>query len=220
MREFLEKNARLFDFAYSIVNIQEVQKFVDPNAFDHVENILSPQESQRYRRFKSSKRMVEFWAGRFAAKKAYSQICNRNESDLYEIHVGHKDTGAPFIEEQPELVVSISHSFDYAVALIARSPIGLDIEKIEKRPPSLVTYFCHPEEKLVYHQNSDLQRQNELLTTWWTRKEAIAKYTKLGGRMPFKKMNTIPDIYEHDDPPARIRLLSEIDGGYAMTIAV
>jgi phosphopantetheinyl transferase len=45
--------------------------------------------------------------------------------------------GAPFIAEHPELTLSLSHSHDYAVAVIAHDAIGIDIEKIEPRPLAL-----------------------------------------------------------------------------------
>ena len=74
-----------------------------------------------------------------------------------------------------------------------------------------------PKKELVA---SIMEVQDELLTTWWTRKEAIAKYTKLGGEMIFRDMNTIDDNFVVGKPPAQIQLVSNVDDGYALTIAV
>ncbi len=219
MNLFIEKYARPLDYAYGIIQTRDVKKRIEADDLAYVKSILSPEEFDRFQRFSRTKRKAEFCAGRFAVKDAMHQLFENVIFD--KTTIARRANGSPFILERPEWFVSISHSFDYAVALVARHPVGIDIEKIEKRPAVLVSYFCHPKEKWIYDLNSTHpQRQNELVTTWWTRKEAISKYTTLGGRMPFNRMNTIPDVYENDDPVARIRLYSSSDSDYAVTIAV
>lgn len=220
MKEFLLKNARQHDYTFGIVRVHDCQKYIESERAA-LPALLSPQELQYVERAHSDKRKVEFIAGRLAAKNAVRHMFGYEMAPYNRINISKKEDGVPVIDDYPECVVTISHSFDYAIALLAKRPIGLDVEKIERRPPALVSYFCHPEEKKVYRQfQHDLSRQDELLTTWWTRKEAISKYTRLGGRMLFNAMNTNTDTVVAGEPPKNIKLISEIDDGYAVTIAI
>lgn len=220
MKDFLLKNAKQHNYTFGVVNIPACEKYVqDKNG--SLASLLSPQELLYVARAQTLKRKSEFIAGRLAAKKAAQFMFDYEPENYHLLNITKKEDGAPVIDSHPECVVTISHSHDYAIALLAKRPIGLDVEKIEYRPPALVTYFCHPEEKKIYHQfKNNLERQNELLTTWWTRKEAISKYTQLGGRMLFSSMNTNEDNFVTGKPPQHIQLISEIDNGYAVTIAV
>ncbi len=220
MKEFLLKNARQHDYTFGIVRVPDCQKYIEDEK-SALASLLSPQELNYLEQAHSDKRKVEFIAGRLAAKNAVRHMFGYEQEQYNRINISKKEDGVPVIDNHGECVVTISHSFDYAIALLARKPIGLDVEKIERRPPALVSYFCHPEEKKVYHQfQHDLTRQDELLTTWWTRKEAISKYTQLGGRMLFNAMNTNNDTFVTGEPPQNIQLISEIDDGYAVTIAI
>ena len=64
------------------------------------------------------------------------------------------------------------------------------------------------------------KQKDELVTTWWTRKEAVAKYTQLGGKMNFRQMNTNDDVLYAGDPAEEIHLISDVSNGYAVSIAV
>ncbi len=220
MKDFLLKNAKQHHYTFGIVRVPDCQKYIEDEKSALV-SLLSPQELSYLERAHSDKRKVEFIAGRLAAKNAARHMFGYDPAQFSSINISKKEDGAPVIDSHPECVVTISHSIEYAIALLANRPIGLDVEKIERRPPALVSYFCHPEEKKIYHQfRHDLIRQDELLTTWWTRKEAISKYTQLGGRMLFNSMNTNNDTFVTGEPPQNIKLISEIDNGYAVTIAV
>ncbi len=178
-------------------------------------------ELERLAQKNLDKRITEFAGGRLAAKRAFCRMYGYDETKLDDIWVRNEETGAPSIHKHPKCVVTISHSYDVAVALVAEFPIGIDVEKAESRPAALLKYYYHPEEKKAYQAWAhDPKQQEELVTLWWTRKEAISKYLTLGSRMILRKMNTIPDIYVHENPPAEIRLISELVNGYAVTIAV
>lgn len=220
MKDFFDKYAEQYEFKYGIVRINDCRQYVDGHDSVRRENILSPAEEDYVRKSQSAKRKLEFVAGRLAAKTALCQWFDGDFQNLADITIVKKADGAPHFADCPECVISISHSVDFAVALLAKRPIGLDIEKIEWRPPALIRYFCHPAEKRIYEQQAEKNQADELVTTWWTRKEAISKYTQLGGRMLFRDMDTSRDSYVQHHPPASIRLISEVQDGYVVTIAV
>jgi phosphopantetheinyl transferase (holo-ACP synthase) len=102
------------------------------------------------------------------------------------------------------------------VAVIAPFKIGIDVEKVESRPDALAHYFCSHEE-LVALENEP-RRKDELLTFFWSRKEAISKFLQLGGKMNFKQISTVKD--EMEISQQKIRLMSGMCDGYWVSIAV
>ena len=88
-----------------------------------INRILSSEERSIFDSFGNEKRKVEFLAGRFAAKEAYSKLYKRFETSLLftEVKVLKDEFGAPYIVSKyhPEdsIQVSISHSENYAVAI-------------------------------------------------------------------------------------------------------
>jgi len=122
----------------------------------------------------------------------------------------------PYIVNHPELQVSISHSHEYAVAVIAPFKIGIDIEKIEPRPDSLAHYFCSQEERAELEKEP--MQKDELMTFFWSRKEAVSKFLHLGGKLNFKQISTVNDEIEISQE--RIRLISGECEGYWVSIAI
>lgn len=220
MKTFLEQQAQTYDFGYGIYRITDGAAYVDDKSPHSRFAVLSAEEEQTLRQFHSRKRKLEFIAGRLAAKQAFCRWFDCTVYHPADISIQRRPNGVPFIAEHPDCIISISHSFEYAIALLARRRIGLDIEKIETRSPALVSYFCHPAEKFVYDRSESARYKDELVTRWWTRKEAISKYTMLGSRMNFRDINTTVDVYEYEQPPTTIHLISNVSDGYAMSIAV
>jgi holo-[acyl-carrier protein] synthase len=96
----------------AISNRQE--KFID--------RILTANEKNKYLTL-TNRRRIEFLAGRFAAKEAYSKAVGtgigKNLSFL-DIEVANDRNGKPYIAKplQERVHLSISHSTDYAVAQV------------------------------------------------------------------------------------------------------
>lgn len=86
-----------------------------------IDRILTPRERDRFETLSGSRR-VEFLAGRFAAKEAFSKAMGtgigKNLSFL-DIEILTDELGKPFFRK-PEVHahLSISHSRDYAVAQV------------------------------------------------------------------------------------------------------
>lgn len=89
------------------------QKFVD--------RVLTPYEQKKFVEL-SAARKVEFLAGRFAAKEAYSKAKGTGigvELSFLDIEIDNDSTGKPFISKpETRAHLSISHSRDYAIAQV------------------------------------------------------------------------------------------------------
>ena len=86
-----------------------------------IDRILTENEKQTFEQL-SERRKIEFLAGRFAAKEAYSKAAGTGigkELSFLDIEIETDSLGKPFIA-RPEITsfISISHSRDYAVAQV------------------------------------------------------------------------------------------------------
>ena len=81
-----------------------------------IHRILTEQEQQKFNSFKNDKRKLEFLAGRFATKEAFSKALGKtvafNDIDCY-----NDEKGKPCIEYPGFIVhVSITHTQHYAMS--------------------------------------------------------------------------------------------------------
>ncbi|RPF57090.1 holo-ACP synthase [Aquisalibacillus elongatus] len=87
--------------------------------------VLSPKEYGRFEQYSNLKRRIEFLAGRFAAKEAYSKAIGTGigkHISFHSIEIFTDNFGKPQLyingEAQQKTHVSISHSRDYAIAQV------------------------------------------------------------------------------------------------------
>lgn len=105
------------------IDIVEFERFKKTINEKFINRILSLEEKAIYSNFKSDKRKLEFLAGRFAAKEAYTKLYKRFETPLNftDVKVLHDDFGAPYIKSAYKsddyISVSISHSENYVIAI-------------------------------------------------------------------------------------------------------
>lgn len=89
-----------------------------------IERVLQPEEIVRFEQMTSQARKVEWLAGRFAAKEAFSKAYGTGigrEVSFQDIEVSNDVSGKPFIsftKESLNIHLSISHSKAYAVAQV------------------------------------------------------------------------------------------------------
>jgi phosphopantetheinyl transferase len=224
MIAFLQKSAQAYRFHYAIQRIDALGAALDSGA-DHLSvSILSEAERSLFARPTIRKRQVEWLAGRMAAKRALASYLAAFDwvAEARCISVLNDSAHAPFFAEHPELSLSLSHSHDYAVAVVAESAIGVDVEKIERRPKALARYFCCAEEQLfLEREGAQADQWDAQLTLLWCRKEAVAKCVRLGGKLPFARVNTLDDALSLPELcPETILLSSAQTDGYAMALAV
>ncbi len=218
MQKFLETNAQKFGFFFGIQRMEDIISSLDEKGDDYVSSALKDDEFEIFKKFKIKKRKVEWLSGRIAGKNAFTSYisslhCTNRVSN---ISILNNQARAPYIVNYPELYLSISHSNEYAVAVIAPFKIGIDIEKIESRPDALAHYFCSQEEQALLEKEP--MRKDGLLTFFWSRKEAVSKFLQLGGKLNFKQICTVNDEVEVSQE--RIRLMSGMSGGYWISIAI
>lgn len=104
-----------------IVEIERIRNVANRTQF--IKKILSEEEIELYKAYQHPKRQLEFLAGRFAAKEAYSKALGTGigEIGFSDISVVNDERGKPYIkclDQDQNLHVSITHSDDYAVAMV------------------------------------------------------------------------------------------------------
>jgi len=224
MEEFLDQNAREFGFSYGLQDTSAVATCLNVQGDAWATSVLAEAETADFAQLPIQKRKIEWLSGRIAAKKAFAQhMATANPGHTFpEIAVLNGRNRAPFILGYPDLTLSISHSSAHAVAVVAPFHIGVDIERIEPRPLTLADYFCCPEERGVIERECQLPDQKDATITWfWSRKEAVAKFLRLGGGLDFKHINTVDEyVCVREVSGERIRLISKNCAGYCISLAL
>ena len=77
--------------------------------------------------------------------------------------------GAPFLINKN--FISITHSFEYSAIIIGKNPVGIDIEKQQKRIVKLNPKFLNEKENFYTKEKSPI----DILTKIWAGKEALFK---------------------------------------------
>jgi 4'-phosphopantetheinyl transferase len=141
-------------------------------------------------RLREPRRRAQFIAGRVAARRALGVFLG--EPTAAGVPIGKGASGAPHVDGHGSLCVSISHSEDVAVAVVAPFPIGVDIELDAPRPDSFARLFFTSAERRRISLASDEER-NTVINTLWTRKEAACKVGLWGGRLSFASLDCSED---------------------------
>jgi len=123
-------------------------------------------------KFKSTKRQVEFICTRLLLKKINSKL-----------NISYNQFGAPTINNNQN--ISISHSDKYVAIIISKNKVGIDIEKISKKPLKVIQKFIS--------KNDNIKVDKKEASLAWCVKETLFKYHMKGG-IDFKKNITIKKI--------------------------
>ncbi len=105
------------------IDIVEFSRIKEKLHDSFINRILSKEERVYFDAFNSEKRKIEFLAGRFAAKEAYTKLYKKFHTplDFTDVKVLKDEYGAPYIvssyKPEDNIKVSISHSENYAVAI-------------------------------------------------------------------------------------------------------
>jgi 4'-phosphopantetheinyl transferase len=94
--------------------------------------------------------------------------------DVNKIIIDIDSNKKPYLSSHPSVFFNVSHSGDYAVIAIAKCPVGVDVEYVNKDfeyEEILPTVFNQLEIDKI--QNSI--NKHHTFYTYWTRKEAIVK---------------------------------------------
>ncbi len=155
---------------------------------------LAPSEQQRFASFKLPKRQKEWLAGRICTKiavqKFHSQL-SHIPSDR--VTVVNDENGRPalFLDDSsfPSLETSLSHSGEFALALVAENYCGVDIQESRDTLLRVKERFCTESDERVlataFANTPGLIELNLL----WTVKEAIRKTMSYQHIPDFLKIN-------------------------------
>lgn len=96
----------------------------------------------------------------------------------HDARVEHDADGAPYLPDNPELHISLSHCRRaVAVAVSRTGRIGIDVESRRKVSPSLMERVCTPDERAAIKASDD---PTMAFLRCWTRKEAVLKMRGTG----------------------------------------
>jgi len=172
IKEYWELSSLHENTKMKIVPIKNViEKF--SQSPEELVRYMKSQEKAAFQKIKNNKRKMEYLAGLIAAKELYSII--ENDPEVFgKIEIRKTTKGQPYIyilkdKKKSDLFISISHSENYALAVIGSVPLGVDIEKIEERNESFY------KEAFTERERSTISNDKELGTIYWTIKEAVSK---------------------------------------------
>lgn len=106
------------------------------------------------------------------------------------------ETGKPFLLSEPSIFFSLSHAGTYAGCVISDTPVGLDIENMEKSLflPEREHLFLGTAQKCMSMAEwkcfETEQKKRECFLEYWTKKEAYSKYIGKGLSMDFSLIDT------------------------------
>lgn len=128
---------------------------------------------------------LQHLAGRFLLKYLFSDF------PLQQILIA--DTRKPYLEDEA-FHFSISHCGDFAAAIVSRHKrVGVDIEIPTERVQRIRNKFLHAEENQYLIKTVTRFTDTELLTLFWSGKEAVFKWWSFGG-VDFSEMIRIREI--------------------------
>jgi 4'-phosphopantetheinyl transferase len=177
---------------------------------------LTPAERDVLGRLRFDKRRRDWRLGRFTAKAV---VGRRLGLPLDRIEVLAGPDGAPVarVDGTPAPVaISLSHRADRALAVVARAPVGCDLEAIEPRSDAFVgEWLAAAEQALV--RDADADRRALLANLVWTAKEASAKARAEGLRLNVREAVVEPELDGQPDGegwrPLRVVWPREVDRG-------
>ena len=214
INSFLETNSKIYEFEYQVMDMRRVGE-KDINLL----SVLSEEEIRHLDSLKIEKNRIQWIAGRYAVKSALFKYKLERAAlmDLSCIDILKGEDSSPYIPQYQDICVSITHSFPYCIGIVSNKKIGVDLEEISEPKESLIRYFYSTGEKaiLANFKKSDEYCQRAMI--FWTRKEAVSKFLKLGMKMNFKEIDTSEETITIDNYD--IYLKSCICGEFALSIA-
>ncbi len=157
-------------------------------------SILSDNELVRLNGFKILKKQTEWLCGRYAVKKLFHAAIDP-DIPFQKIVLDHEDLGAPFILSHPHIPVSISHSCEYAAAILSPNvhiSLGMDMEKIGKTPDEHFLKIAFTPREI-----SAMDKTAQGIFCQWTLKEAYLKLIKKGFHEGLGKVEIVHEKIFH-----------------------
>ena len=179
---------------------------LDNPIWDTFESVLSTDERERARRFRTEELQLSFSRCRSALRMVLGRYVNRPASELA---FRYGEFGKPALVDQ-RLQFNVSHSGTYALIAVSCHPVGIDLEFMGKQGidlPGLIEMVCHDSEKSTLASLGE-QARSDMFYCLWSRKEAYAKMRGAGLNIPLPSLHFRPT-----DAPSMHEVMTE--GGLA-----
>ena len=194
------------------VYVIEADDFIKPDVFDLGDylSILSEEEKERFNRYKNEKAQFTFLTARVYLRVLLSCIISKNKNwiatqsstarndDLSSLIIETTPSGKPYLKDYPTLFFNISHTSNLILIGIANSPIGVDVEKIDRNADKdgIIKHFFSEKEQQSFFSQPENKKELAFVKGW-TRKEAILKATGEGlSSMKNYEVSFEPETYE------------------------
>ncbi|GEM46874.1 4'-phosphopantetheinyl transferase family protein [Deinococcus cellulosilyticus] len=154
------------------------------DALGTLQSWLTPEEQSRGARYATSLLRKRFVAARGQLRWMLGRYLGCPPES---IHLLTLPGGKPVLQDHPHLHFNVSHSADELLIGVARSPIGVDIEHINRHfnPREVLQFFSAAEQKHI------LTGPLEHFYWCWTRKEACLKASGQGITVSLQDMDTL-----------------------------
>ena len=181
---------------------------------------LSPFEKNRANRYHFSKDKNRFIICRAVLKFL---LAKQTGLDINKIVLDKHSNKKPYLPSHPSVFFNLTHAGEYAIIAIARDPIGVDIEHVNKDfnyNEIIPSVLKNPEIDEVVNSNDKHRTFYKL----WTRKEAIVKATGKGIDDTFSKIPSLDGYHKISSDLLsdikKIQVFSfELDEGYIGAVA-
>ena len=215
----MESLKNYIDLNYALVDMGKIHEKLQISDSQYL-SLLSEREVEYLEGFKIYKKKLQWLCGRYAVKKALFKykVLKKSMIDLNCVDILKGADSAPYIHQYPNINVSITHSFPYCIGVVSENNIGVDVEKIFKVENSLINFFFSDREKSILSKGTTLHERNVQAIKYWTRKEAISKFLRLGMNMDFKKLDTVDDELQIGD--YKIKLFSFVYKDCCLSLAL
>jgi len=165
------------------IHVCAVALAASPVCIAKLEGVLSPEERQRARRFRTAELTQAFVAGRGILRTILGGCLHLPPSD---VPLEYGERGKPRIRGGGRLRFNLSHSGGQALyALAVDCEVGVDLERIRPMPDceSIAERFFSAAEQRDLRSAPPRQREAAFFTCW-TRKEAYIKAVGDGLSLP------------------------------------
>ena len=213
-----------------------------PDGSDRHAGLLDDVERQRLGRLRTEDDRQRFLTGCALAKTVLGRYTGQPAADIrFDRTCGQcgRPHGKPVLtggQADQDWVHSVSHSGDLVVVAVARNPVGVDVEQVDRRrgaagtvrdPDALARMVLSGAEQAALSAIRPSGRAREFLVAW-TRKEAVTKATGDGLSVSFSDVVVAADdgpprvlSWPYQRDPAQVSLQDlETEPGYVGALAV
>lgn len=116
---------------------------------------------------------------RTARREAQRTVSRQLIQQLLPVPLAYHRLGQPYFPSQPQLGVSVSHTYQLVMVALGPGPLGIDVEQVHPHDLDAIRRAFTPAE---WHLLQALSAQERQRLGWqlWTAKEAVLKLVSCG----------------------------------------